>query len=83
MAQHMIGGTLRRVMAQEVKRCLSKHSGSSKPTFLAAQELGITTKSLRKWKGPVEKGGWKELQPTLGDAMDRIVGAFDDRKKKH
>ncbi len=83
MAQHMMGGTLRRVMANEVRRVMSKYAGAHNSTQAAAKELGITTKSLRKWKGPIEKGGWMELQPTMGDAMDRIVGAFDDRKKKH
>lgn len=81
MAKHMVGGTLRRVMAQEVRRVMSKYVGSYNSTQAAAKELGITSKTLRQWKGPVEKGGWEELQPTLGDAMERIVGAARDKKK--
>lgn len=82
MAKHMVGGTLRRAMANEVRRIMSKHAGAYNNTQAAAKELGITSKTLRQWKGPVAKGGWEELQPTMGDAMDRITGAFNEKKSK-
>lgn len=81
MAKHLVRGSLRRVMAHEIRRVMSKYAGVFNATMLAAKELGITGKSLRKWKGPIEKGGWEELQPTLGDAMERIIGASNGKKK--
>ncbi|UOF79052.1 heliX-turN-helix motif protein [Caudoviricetes sp.] len=47
MKEHLVGGTLRKVMVDEVLRILRRHNGRVDP---AAIELGITPRTLRLWK---------------------------------
>lgn len=74
--KHFQGGTLRKVMAQEVKRVLKKHRASSRPIIAASLELGIHHKTLRQWLSPIDKGGWEELQPTAQDMIDLLEEVF-------
>lgn len=82
--KHMSGGTLRIVMSEEIKRALSKFSKLDvfQQRMAAAAELGITWRTIMKWLGPVEKGGWEELQGNGG--MAKLVGTkVTSTKKKH
>lgn len=60
--KHLNGGTLRTVMAEEIKRCIVKYANDDQPVEKAAMELGIAPRTLRVWKGDVSQGGWEELQ---------------------
>ena len=79
--KHLQGGTLRKVMATEVLRCLKLFTNHSQPIDRAAMELGITPKTLRLWKGPVEKGGWHELQVPAGKAVETLLKAATKKYK--
>lgn len=52
--EHLVGGTLRSVMVQEVLRAMKANKGH---IDTAAVELGITPRTLRLWKA-----NWPELQ---------------------
>lgn len=78
--RHLQGGSLRKVMANEILRCIKFYGNESQPIDKAAMELGITPKTLRLWKGPVEKGGWQELQVPAGEAMEAIMKAAGIKK---
>lgn len=78
--KHLQGGSLRKVMANEILRCLSIYGNESQPIDKAALELGITPKTLRLWLGPVEKGGWQELQVPAGKAMEAFMKAVGVKK---
>jgi hypothetical protein len=74
--KHFEGGTLRMVMAKEVKRVLKKNRHNPRPVIAASLELGVHHKTLRVWMGPVDKGGWAELQPTSADMIDLMGEIF-------
>lgn len=78
--KHLSGGTLRQVMVAEVQRALDKFSGQTLAIEQAALELGITPRTLRVWRGPVDKGGWPELQ--VSDLMGKFLGKIDGEAKK-
>jgi hypothetical protein len=79
--KHLSGGTLHAVMAAEVRRVLTKYQklSSFQQRMASAAELGTTLRTLNKWVGPVDHGGWEELQGFGG--MDRILGTRTVRKK--
>ena len=77
--KHLEGGTLRKVMAEEIIRVLTKYSDDSQVYERAALELGITPRTLRVWRGPVEKGGWEELQ--VKNAVDTLMCTVEGKKK--
>lgn len=79
--KHLQGGTLRKVMAAEIFRCLKFYANHSQPIDMTAMELGITPKTLRLWKGPVEKGGWQELQIPAGKAVETLLRVAGTKKK--
>jgi hypothetical protein len=79
--KHLAGGSLRAVMAAEIKRCLQKYGQGPQPVEHAALELGITPKTLRLWKGPIEKGGWEELQVSASEAMNMLMNATEKMPK--
>lgn len=70
--RHLSGGTLRKVMAEEILRVLKATQGDSMALEKAALVLGVTPRTLRVWRGPVEKGGWEELQ--VKDAVEQFMG---------
>lgn len=80
--QHLVGGTLRKVMAEEIIRVIQQvsRSGATQIIETSAIILGITPRTLLKWKGPVEKGGWKELQ--VKDAVDKMVKKVKRRSRR-
>jgi len=78
--KHLSGGTLKVVMAEEIKRVFAKFSGQDQPVEKAALELGITPRTVRVWKGPVEKGGWTELQGFGG--MEKLLSTQPKTKAK-
>lgn len=49
-------------MAEEIKRVLKSVSTTNQPYEHAALQLGISTRTLRVWTQPADKGGWKELE---------------------
>ena len=77
------GGTLREVMAIEIRRVLAtvKDRGY-RGMYDAAEVLGITQRTLYKWIGPVESGGWPELQVTAEEAMSKLSTASSSKVKK-
>ncbi len=79
--KHLEGGTLREVMVEEIKRVMHKHQDHPQSVLMSACELGITPKTLRQWKGPMEKGGWKELQGYGGMEALMKCGAVKPVKK--
>ena len=79
--KHMEGGTLRVVMANEVRRVLHKNQDAPQKLVMSALELGVTPKTLRQWMGPEEKGGWAELQVKPGEAMEKLEKVMGSRKK--
>jgi hypothetical protein len=83
MKKHLQGGSLRRVMVHEILRVMKKHAGSHSPIASAAVELGIAVKTLRQWKGPVDKGGWSELQPDLLAGLQAVLSGKIDEKRHH
>jgi hypothetical protein len=76
--RHLEGGSLRKVMAAEIVRVIRKYAGQSQSLEHAALELGVTARTLRIWRGPVEKGGWKELQQDT----DKFYEAIEQESKK-
>lgn len=78
--RHLQGGTLRVAMAEEIKRVLSKYQDQDQPVEKSAMELGISPRALRVWKGPVEQGGWEELQGRGG--MERLLKTKPKKAKK-
>lgn len=78
--KHLSGGTLRTVMAEEIKRVIAKFSGEDQAIEKAALELGVTPRTIRVWKGSVDKGGWPELQGYGG--MERLTKAVG-RASRH
>ena len=80
--KHMEGGTLRIVMANEVKRVLHKNQDEPQKLVKTALELGVTPKTLRQWMGPVDKGGWDELQVKPGDGVEKLMKAVAGSRKK-
>lgn len=77
------GGTLRIVMAQEIKRTLKEVGDTGLYGMeAAAKKLGITLRTLYKYVGPVDKGGWPELQVTVEDAMAKVSSAVKKPVKK-
>lgn len=81
MKAHLKGGTLRAVMVKEIKRCMAKHADSHSPILAAALELGVAPKTLRQWKGPLEKGGWEELQPDLMEGLQAVLSVKKLKKR--
>ncbi len=81
MSKHMVGGTLRKVMAAEIKRVLAKHADHPHRIQASATILGITSKTLRQWMGPIEKGGWEELQPNLMEGLQAVLGVQKLKKR--
>lgn len=69
--KHLVGGSLRRVQVDEIKRVMASHAGEAQFIERVALELGVVPRTLRVWVGPVEKGGWPELQ--VHDAMSRVL----------
>jgi hypothetical protein len=67
-------------MAEEIKRVFEKFSGQDQSVEKAALELGITPRTLRVWRGPVEKGGWTELQGFGG--MEKLLKTKPKKAKK-
>lgn len=70
-------------MAKEVKRVLAeiKDEGAIGMNK-AATTLGVSQRVLYKWCGPVEKGGWPELQVNVEDAMAKVSSAIKKSPKK-
>lgn len=74
MKKHLEGGSLKSVMADEVRRQILAHSGTDQALDAAALALGITSRTLRSWLGPVDKGGWSELDEFRGaGAMEKLL----------
>lgn len=73
---HMAGGTLRLAMAKEIRRVLAeiKDEGVLGMTK-AANTLGVSQRALYKWCGPIDKGGWPELQVNVEEAMAKVSSA--------
>lgn len=67
--KHLQGGSLRAVMVQEIIRVIRKYATQDQKYEHAALELGVTPRTLRLWRGPVDKGGWSELQGLGGIEM--------------
>lgn len=78
--KHLEGGTLRAVMVNEIKRVIEKYQDDPQAILKAALELGTTPKTLRQWRGPVEKGGWVELQPSVIGAAERVMSMTKTKK---
>lgn len=78
--KHLAGGTLRAVMAAEILRVLEKYQDDSQLYEKAAIELGTTPRTLRVWRGPINKGGWEELQPR--NCVERLMNTVKGRKSK-
>lgn len=62
--KHLVGGTLRKVIVQEVKRVLEEKAGHIDG---AAVELGITPRTLRVWLKE-----WPELQVD-GKQLEKVI----------
>lgn len=80
--KHLGGGSLRKAMAAEIMRQLAE-AAKVAPTQIverAAFALGITPRTLRVWKGPVDKGGWEELQGLGG--MEKLIAVAKRSKAK-
>lgn len=60
--KHLSGGTLKVAMVEAVKAAVYKFAGEGQALEKAAIELGITPRTLNIWLGPVDKGGWAELE---------------------
>ena len=75
--KHLAGGTLRQVMAEEVKRSLASHSEEPQPIERAAIELGVTPRTIRLWQKT-----WPELQPELKGSMERLLSITPKAAKK-
>jgi hypothetical protein len=74
MKKHLEGGTLRAAMADEVRRQILAHAGTDQALDAASLALGITSRTLRSWLAPVEKGGWSELDEFRGvGAMEKVL----------
>lgn len=80
--KHLEGGTLKQVMVREVLRVLEKYQGDPQAILKASLELGTTPKTLRQWKGPVDKGGWNELQPTIKGSVEKVLAVSKAKTKK-
>lgn len=80
--KHLEGGTLKQVMVREVIRVLEKYQGDPQAILKASLELGTTPKTLRQWKGPVDKGGWSELQPTIKGSVEKVLAVAKKSTKK-
>jgi hypothetical protein len=78
------GGTLHTVMALEIKRVLKEEVKDDGVYGLerAAKVLGITLRTLYKYIGPTDKGGWPELQVNMEDAMAKLSTATKAPKAK-
>ncbi len=70
-------------MAQEIKRSL-KEVGDDGVYGLerAAKNLGITLRTLYKYIGPLDKGGWPELQVSMEESMSKVSTATKPKAKK-
>jgi len=81
--KHLSGGTLRTVMANEIKRVLSECARTSPDNIKerAAIALGLTPRTIRVWLGPVDKGGWNELQGVVG-SMEKLLKTKSVKAKK-
>lgn len=60
--KHLEGGSLRPLMAEEIKKVLKSVASQHQPYERAALTLGISARTLRVWTQPADKGGWKELE---------------------
>lgn len=71
------------VMAQEIKKAL-KEVGDDGVYGLerAAKTLGITLRTLYKYIGPPEKGGWPELQVSMEESMSKVSTVAKPKAKK-
>lgn len=81
MKEHLKGGTLRKVMVTEIKRVLRKNADHHAPILKSALELGISPKTLRQWRGPIDKGGWEELQPDLMEGLQAVLSVKSLKKR--
>lgn len=83
--KHLTGGSLRRVMVAEIKAVMSEVAKTeeifSRVIDKSATELGITPRTLRVWLGPVDAGGWDELQPTRAD-LEKLIVTLQKKAKK-
>jgi hypothetical protein len=80
--KHLEGGTLRAVMVSEIKRVIEKYQDDPQAILKSALELGTTPKTLRQWRGPVEKGGWVELQPSIVGSVEKVMAVGKKPAKK-
>lgn len=80
--KHIAGGTLRIVMAEEIKKQLAVAANGHPDQYreVAAIALGITPRTLKVWLGPIDKGGWSELQGFGG--MEKLLKTKAKTKKK-
>lgn len=78
--KHLNGGTLRAVMVEEIKRVLTKFSGEDQFVEKVSVELGIAPRTIRVWLGPVEQGGWEELQGKGG--AEKLLGTKPKKSKE-
>lgn len=60
--KHLEGGSLRPLMAEEIKKVLKSVATQHQPYERAALTLGISARTLRVWTQPKDKGGWAELE---------------------
>lgn len=83
--KHLDNGSLRKVMADEIQRVIKKYAGQTMAVEQAAIELGVTPRTLRIWRGPVDKGGWPELQikDVIGKFLDIAERLPPSEKKLH
>lgn len=80
---HLAGGTLHQAMAREVRRVLAEIKDSGVMGMRkAAQTLGVSERVLYKWTGPIEKGGWPELQVGMEEAMAKVSSAVKKKPVK-
>lgn len=78
--KHLNGGTLRAVMVAEIKRVLAKFANEELSLEKCAVELGLHHRTLRVWRGPIEKGGWPELQGQGG--MEKVLKTKPKKRSK-
>lgn len=71
--KHLMGGSLKTAMADEVKRVLGIVGGHR---VTAAHELGISVRTLEKW---IKK--WDELSD-FGNPMEAVLATKPKGKKK-
>lgn len=76
-------GSLHAAMVREVQRVLKEMPDLGMHSInKAAALLGVSSRVIYKWLQPVEKGGWPELQPTLGSTMEKLQKKVAVKKAK-